>query len=113
MTGWLLLAAASLLSCMGQLCQKQAALIPADARARRRVVILWLALALALLGAGMLLWLGVLQRLPVGVAYPLLSLNIVWITLAARLLWHEPVSLRHWLGIGLIIAGVILVGRSV
>ncbi|AFJ46521.1 4-amino-4-deoxy-L-arabinose-phosphoundecaprenol flippase subunit ArnE [Shimwellia blattae] len=108
MSGWLLLVGASVLSCLGQLCQKQAAL----SGYHRSRVVGWLALALLLLAGGMLLWLGVLQRLPVGVAYPLLSLNIVWVTLGARALWGEQVSRRHWLGIGLIVAGVILVGGS-
>jgi undecaprenyl phosphate-alpha-L-ara4N flippase subunit ArnE len=31
----------------------------------------------------MLLWLSVLQSIPVSVAYPMLSLNFVWVTLAA------------------------------
>jgi hypothetical protein len=31
----------------------------------------------------MLLWLSVLQSIPVSIAYPMLSLNFVWVTLAA------------------------------
>ena len=30
----------------------------------------------------------------------MLSLNFVWVTLAAVKLWHEPVSPRHWCGSG-------------
>ena len=65
-----------------------------------------------MLGLGMLLWLLVLQQIPVSVAYPMLSLNFVWVTLAARTIWHEPVSRRHWAGVALIIVGIILVGSS-
>jgi undecaprenyl phosphate-alpha-L-ara4N flippase subunit ArnE len=68
----------------------------------------WLVLSVALLGCAMLLWLLVLQRVPVSVAYPMLSLNFIFITLAARFIWHEPVSLRHWLGVGLIIGGIVM-----
>lgn len=73
---------ASLLSVGGQLCQKQATR-PLTAGGRRRHLMLWLGLALICMGAAMVLWLLVLQTLPVGIAYPMLSLNFVWVTLAA------------------------------
>ena len=69
-------------------------------------------LALLALGAGMVLWLLVLQRIPVGIAYPMLSLNFVWVTLAARAIWHEQITLRHACGLVLIIIGVALLGSS-
>ncbi|CAI8717339.1 4-amino-4-deoxy-L-arabinose-phosphoundecaprenol flippase subunit ArnE [Kosakonia sp. YIM B13611] len=111
MTSWLWLALASLLSCAGQLCQKQATR-PVPMAQRSKHLGLWLGLALMALGAGMALWLLVLQRIPVGVAYPMLSLNFVWVTLAARFLWREPVSLRHAFGVALIIIGIVLLGSS-
>ena len=108
----LVLVLASLLSVAGQLCQKQATL-PVPTRARRRHVALWLGLALACLGLAMILWLLVLQNIPVGVAYPMLSLNFVWVTLAAVKLWHEPVSPRHWCGVAFIIGGIVILGSTV
>lgn len=102
---------ASLLTCIGQLCQKQATR-PAKSGRRGQHIVLWLGLALLCLGFGMLLWLVVLQRLPVGIAYPMLSLNFVWVTLAAKFVWKEPVSGRHWFGIALIILGIAVLGGS-
>ena len=64
MTTWLWLILASLLTCAGQLCQKQATR-PAKAGRRGAHIMLWLGLALLALGSGMLVWLVVLQRLPV------------------------------------------------
>ncbi|AUO67226.1 4-amino-4-deoxy-L-arabinose-phospho-UDP flippase [Citrobacter freundii complex sp. CFNIH2] len=107
MMAWVWLVLASLLSCAGQLCQKQV-----TRSGGGQQVALWLGLALLALGGGMLAWLVVLQYLPVGVAYPMLSLNVVWVTLAAKTLWHESVPSRHWLGVGLIIVGVIVLGGS-
>lgn len=108
---WLVLVLASLLSVAGQLCQKQATLrVPTSAR--RRHLILWLGLALACLALAMLLWLLVLQNIPVGIAYPMLSLNFVWVTLLAWKIWREPVALRHWLGIMLIISGIFILGSA-
>jgi len=96
----------SLLSCGGQLCQKQAA------RQRTRYgVIGWLLSGLLLLAAGMLIWLRVLQRLPVSLAYPMLSLNFMLVALAARLIWREKLSRQQWLGTLLIVVGVALMGR--
>lgn len=105
---YLLIVLASLLSCGGQLCQKQAAQMQL-----RRQVAGWLVLSVMLLGLAMLLWLLVLQHVPVSVAYPMLSLNFIFITLAARWIWHEPVSLRHWLGVLFIIAGIFILGGYV
>lgn len=104
----LLIIIVSLLSCAGQLCQKQATHRPLTGA--RRHMTLWLVASMALMGVAMLLWLRVLQTTPVGVAYPMLSLNFMFVTLAARWLWHEPISLRHTLGIGLIVAGVAVMG---
>ncbi len=44
-----------------------------ESRARGAHIMLWLGLAGLALGSGMLVWLVVLQRLPVGVAYPMLA----------------------------------------
>lgn len=101
----LLIVIASLLSCASQLCQKQA-----THHAGVRHLLLWFALSLLLLGIAMLVWLRVLQQTPVSVAYPMLSLNFILVTLAARWLWREPVTLRHALGIVLIVGGIVTLG---
>lgn len=82
MSVWICLVFASLLSCAGQLCQKQATR-PSKSGRRGRHILGWLGLALLALGCSMLLWLSVLQSIPVSIAYPMLSLNFVWVTLAA------------------------------
>lgn len=102
----LLIILASLLSCAGQLCQKQATTVSGG----RHPLLLWLGGSILLLGLAMLIWLRVLQTVPVGVAYPMLSLNFIFVTLAARWLWRETLSLRHALGVVLIVAGVAIMG---
>ncbi|AHE61561.1 4-amino-4-deoxy-L-arabinose-phospho-UDP flippase [Escherichia albertii] len=109
---WLVLVFASLLSVAGQLCQKQATRFVAISK-RRQHIALWMMLALVCLGLAMALWLLVLQNVPVGIAYPMLSLNFVWVTLAAAKLWHEPVTIRHWCGVALIIGGIVILGSTV
>jgi undecaprenyl phosphate-alpha-L-ara4N flippase subunit ArnE len=109
-----LLLCACLLTCMGQIAQKLTVehwghAFPGVGTALRSG---WLWLALACLGAGLLLWLLVLQRVDVGVAYPMLALNFVLITLTGRYLFKESVDRRHWFGVVLILVGVVLLGRQ-
>ncbi|MFY0730658.1 4-amino-4-deoxy-L-arabinose-phosphoundecaprenol flippase subunit ArnE [Pseudomonas sp. NFX15] len=109
----LLLLVACLLTCLGQVAQKYAVESwrgqPSGWADTLRSPWLWL--ALASLGLGLLVWLLVLQRLEVGIAYPMLSLNFVLITLVARFVFHETIDRRHWLGVALVIGGVALLGQ--
>ena len=109
---FLLLLAACTLTCLGQIAQKFAVerwrIAPCSAMAKLTTPWLWA--ALLCLGLGLLLWLLVLQHLEVGVAYPMLSLNFVLITLVARFIFKEQVDARHWLGVGVVMAGVLLLG---
>jgi multidrug transporter EmrE-like cation transporter len=58
------------------------------------------------------LWLIVLSRVEVSVAYPMVSLGYVLTVLLARFLFNEDVSLQRLLGVFVIICGVWLVARS-
>jgi multidrug transporter EmrE-like cation transporter len=69
-------------------------------------------MALGSYGLSVAVWIVGLSRVPVSQAYPILSLGYI---VAAVLAWSvlgETVSLIRWAGIGLIIAGVLLVSRS-
>jgi multidrug transporter EmrE-like cation transporter len=57
-------------------------------------------------------WVLGLSRVPVSIAYPMLSLGYVVNAIAAHYLFGESFSLSRWLGIGFIILGVWLVARS-
>ena len=107
---WWMVAAVCLLTSAGQVAQKLA--VSGPARSRDVLRSGWMWLGLLCLALGLLLWLLVLQRLDVGVAYPMLSLNFVLVTLAARYLLHEPVDGRHAVGIALIVLGVACIGSS-
>jgi drug/metabolite transporter (DMT)-like permease len=60
----------------------------------------------------LVVWILGLSRVPVSIAYPMLSLGYVVNAIAAHYLLGEAVSLQRWIGIGFIIAGVYLVARS-
>lgn len=63
-------------------------------------------------GVSLIVWIIGLSRVPVSMAYPLLSLGYVINAVAAHYLLGEAVTLGRWLGIGFIVLGVWLVARS-
>jgi drug/metabolite transporter (DMT)-like permease len=72
----------------------------------------WLWLALGAYGLSVIVWLVGLSRVPVSVAYPLLSLGyVINIGLAWWLLGEVP-NVQRVAGIGVILCGVLLVARS-
>jgi drug/metabolite transporter (DMT)-like permease len=60
----------------------------------------------------LIVWILGLSRVPVSVAYPMLSLGYIVNAIAAHYLFGEAVTVQRWLGIGFIVAGVYLVARG-
>lgn len=111
MTGLLILAV-NLLTCLGQICQKQAVenWRGKDLPWHGKLCDKWLISGLLSMGIGMVIWLAVLRHVALGVAYPMLSLNYVLVALASRLWFREHISRRTWAGIVCIMLGVVLIG---
>jgi multidrug transporter EmrE-like cation transporter len=57
-------------------------------------------------------WVLALSRVPVSVAYPMLSIGYVVNAIAAWMLFGESLAAQKLIGIGFIIIGVFLVARS-
>jgi multidrug transporter EmrE-like cation transporter len=57
-------------------------------------------------------WILALSRVPVSVAYPMLSVGYILNALAAWYLFGESLSMQKLAGIGFIVIGVFLVARS-
>ncbi len=55
------------------------------------------------------MWLLVLRVVPLNQAYPFLGLTYAFIPLASHFFLKEKVVFRQWLGISIIVAGIILV----
>jgi drug/metabolite transporter (DMT)-like permease len=66
----------------------------------------------ALYGVSLIVWILGLSRVPVSIAYPMLSLGYIINAIAAHYLFGEAVTAQRWLGIGFIVVGVYLVARS-
>ncbi|HVE75753.1 MAG TPA: EamA family transporter [Actinomycetota bacterium] len=69
-------------------------------------------LGLGLFGASAVSWLIVLSRAPLSLAYPFAGLTYILTALFSRFVLKEQVSWVRWLGIFLILTGILIVGRS-
>ena len=67
---------------------------------------------LACYGVSVVVWILALSRVPVSVAYPMLSVGYVVNAIAAWVLFGESLGAQKLVGIGFIVVGVWLVARS-
>jgi multidrug transporter EmrE-like cation transporter len=63
-------------------------------------------------GISSLFWIAVLSKVNLSLAYPMLALNYVLIPLAAWLFLGEQIPSLRWLGVGIIIIGIIIISRT-
>ena len=57
-------------------------------------------------------WTAVLAKLPLNIAFPIMSLTYAATPLASSLAFGDVITPRRWLGISLVTAGVMIVGAS-
>lgn len=57
-------------------------------------------------------WLIVVSRVPLSLAYPFAGLTYIFLALFSKFVLREHVPGMRWLGVALIVAGVIVVGRT-
>jgi len=72
--------------------------------------LMWL--ALSLYAGATLLWVNILETLPLSRAYPVMALAFLLVPLAGVVFFDERLDARYWLGVVLIMGGVILVSRG-
>ena len=46
------------------------------------------------------------------VLYPVIAVGFIWVALMGRSLLHEQITILNWVGIGVIIIGVSIIGRG-
>ncbi|GGD87519.1 EamA family transporter [Paenibacillus nasutitermitis] len=59
-----------------------------------------------------LLWFIILSRMPLSLAYPIQSFAYVLGILAALFIFNEEVSLAKWMGMGIIMIGVVFIAAD-
>jgi multidrug transporter EmrE-like cation transporter len=106
MYGWCLLLALTM--CVGQVLFKLASQQqPADAFSFGRLIATpWFLGALALYGASTILWVYILARMPLSIAYPFSLLGAALVPVAAFFIFGEPMGVRVWIGTALVLAGL-------
>jgi multidrug transporter EmrE-like cation transporter len=67
---------------------------------------------MACYAVSVLIWIMALSRVPVSIAYPMLSIGYVVNAFVAYYWFGEPLVLQKMLGIGVIIIGLLLVANS-
>jgi drug/metabolite transporter (DMT)-like permease len=72
----------------------------------------WVWLGLAVFGISAIVWLVVLSRVPLSLAYPFNALGYLVILTASILLLHERANLFTWAGTTLVVAGLVIVVLS-
>lgn len=59
-----------------------------------------------------LLWVNAIHKYELSVAYPLLSISFIFAFIAGIFIFHEIAPPIRWLGVFLIVLGIILITRS-
>lgn len=72
--------------------------------------VIWL--GLFTYGLSAMVWLGVLARIDLSLAYPFVALGIVLTCFFGVVMFHEPLGAVKLIGVTLVIVGVLLVGLS-
>lgn len=72
----------------------------------------WVLIGVALQAAFFFIYMALLAREDVSKVLPLTTLNYIIVALLAQLMLAEPVTPLRWTGIGFIVLGVFLVGRT-
>jgi undecaprenyl phosphate-alpha-L-ara4N flippase subunit ArnE len=57
------------------------------------------------------LWLYIIKHFEFSIAYPMISISYIFGMLAAIYIFHEAVPLIRWVGVFLIMVGVILIAK--
>ena len=66
-------------------------------------------IALAIYALATFLWLFILQKVPLSVAYPFTSLAMVIIPVISVFLFNEKLNVTYWFGAMLIISGITII----
>jgi drug/metabolite transporter (DMT)-like permease len=101
---------AAILESIGQISFKKAALANREAQGMRYYIKLarnkWALGGIFSYSIEMILWIFLLSRIPLSIAFPLAGLQQLVILAASFLFLNEKMNLDEWLGAGLIVLGL-------
>ena len=67
---------------------------------------------LALYGIATLLWIWLLGRYTLAIAYPFAALAVILVPLFEVLFYKQRLAYSYWVGLSLVIAGILIIVRS-
>jgi multidrug transporter EmrE-like cation transporter len=65
--------------------------------------------ALTLYGGTTVLWIWILTRMPLSVAYPWVAGTMIVVPILSNLVFGESLSARFWTGCALVVAGIVVI----
>ncbi len=71
-----------------------------------------LLLALPLYAVAFLMWLHALSKVPLSTAYPMLAITYAIVPILSLVFFGELIKQPQIIGIGLVLAGVVMIGRT-
>jgi multidrug transporter EmrE-like cation transporter len=71
----------------------------------------YLPLALFIYVLALFLWLEVLSKTPLSIAYPILAVTYVLVPLLSYIIFNEPIKNNQLIGTFLILVGIAIIGR--
>jgi multidrug transporter EmrE-like cation transporter len=97
--------------CFGQILFKMASLQqPQDSFSFTKLLLSpWFLGAVTLYGLTTFLWVYILARMPLSVAYPFSLIGAALVPMAGYLLFGEPLAPRFWIGLGLVLSGLYVI----
>lgn len=72
----------------------------------------WIISGMAAAFLAMLCWLSAMTKFELSYAYPFMSLAFVLVLILSAVLFHETVTVPKVLGVGLVVAGIIVASRG-
>jgi multidrug transporter EmrE-like cation transporter len=68
---------------------------------------IWTWLGIISYVSSLISWLHVLRFVPLSIAFPLINAVHIFVPVGSWIFLHEQISIRRWLGIGLILCGIL------
>jgi undecaprenyl phosphate-alpha-L-ara4N flippase subunit ArnE len=63
------------------------------------------------MGAATVLWMYLIKQFPFSMVYPMISISYIFGMLASIYIFHETIPVTRWIGVVLIMGGVILIAK--
>ncbi|MEM6811243.1 MAG: hypothetical protein AAF549_02130 [Pseudomonadota bacterium] len=72
----------------------------------------WFWGAMAIYTCTTLLWINILQSVPLSIAYPFIALGFIFVPMGAYFIFQEPLSIKYVIGVLLILVAIHLITTS-